>query len=248
MADKAIEYFELDPSIEYIKIHGLQRSGTNYLAHLVNENFEKTKVLVNLGGWKHGHYNAPWFIGKEVHVLGIVKNPYSWLVSMFKYWGPTKKLRIGPDLNGVSFEDFVKNRVYFEAQRDIPFLFRASNPVQHWNDMNFHWTTIRMNQKILTIISYENLLANPKDTVQMIGERFGLHRKSQFVGCDKKLEPAGENLRPGEESWVDKGYYQNQEFLQQYTPELIEFVNDELDLDLMVHFGYDFVSPDEVSP
>ena len=143
--------FELDPSTEYIKIHGLQRSGTNYVSHLINENFENTKVLVNTGGWKHGFYMAPWVLGKEVHVVVVVKNPYAWLVSVYDYW-TTRRLNVGPDLRGVPFTDFVRNRIYFEKQRDVPYLFRASNPVQHWNDMCFHWTSILFNENRIRII------------------------------------------------------------------------------------------------
>jgi len=240
-------YVNLDKATEYIKIHGLQRSGTNYLSYLIEENFLRVKILVNLGGWKHGHYHAPWAIGKEVHVLGIIKNPYAWLVSMFKYWGPDKKLNIGSDLTGVSFDDFVRNRVYFERQRDIPYLFRAINPVQHWNNMNFHWTTIRMNQKKLCLVTYEALLMNPKATVSEIGTTLGLKRKpGDFVNCNSTFTPSGENLKPSEEQFAARDYYLRGDFCQYYTPELLDFVNEELDIDLMVHFGYSFLMPNEV--
>jgi hypothetical protein len=238
-------YFDLEKGVEYIKIHGLQRSGTNYLSHLINENFQNTKTLVNLGGWKHGHYMAPWAIGREVHIVGIVKNPYAWLASVYNYWGPNKKLRIGPDLNGVSFDEFVRNRCYLEKQRDVPFLFRAENPVQHWNDMNFHWTSIRMNQKQVVMISYEILLEKPEDVMRDLGAKLGLKQKSQFVNSNETFTPAGENLKPsGKEFNAD--YYKKAEWKQKYTPELLQFVNEELDTDLMVHFGYDYMLPEDL--
>jgi len=239
------EYVTLDPKTEYIKIHGLQRSGTNYLSHLINENLENAKVLVNLGGWKHGHYMAPWAIGREIHVLVIAKNPYSWLVSVYKYWGPNKKLRIGPDLAGVSFDEFVRNRYYIERQKDIPYLYRCENPVQHWNNMNFHWTSIRMNQKRLFVISYESLLANPEDCIKSLGESMGLKQKPSFVDSDRTFTPAGETLRPSDEQF-DRDYYVHSEYARYYTPDLLEFVNDQLDMDLMVQFGYSFITADDI--
>jgi len=245
--EKDTEYIELDPNTEYIKIHGLQRSGTNYISHLMNENFHGVKALVNVGGWKHGHYMAPWLVGHEVHILGIVKNPYSWLVSMFKYWGPDKKLRIGPDLAGVTFDEFVRNRIFIERQRDIPYLFRARNPVDHWNNMNFHWTTIRMNQKKLCMISYEAILSNTEKYIEKIGNNMGLKQKTVFSGSDKTFTPSGEELKQSENDFTKKNYYLGEAgYLDHYTPELIEFVNQELDIDLMVQFGYSFVSPDEL--
>jgi hypothetical protein len=230
----------LDPSLEYIKIHGLQRSGTNYLSYLINENFENTKVLVNLGGWKHGHYMAPWSVGKEVHVVVIVKNPYSWLTSVYDYWGTSRRLRIGPDLTGVPFEDFVQNRIYVEAQKDIPYLFRASNPVQHWNNMNFHWTTIRLNSKSLFVVTYESLLSNQEQCLQQISKSFGLTRKPKLESCDNVVLPSDEEIHIGDKKWDKERFYKNEQFMDMYSPETLKFVNDQLDLDLMIGLGYEY--------
>lgn len=238
-----VQYFGMDDNTEYIKIHGLQRSGTNYLSHLMNENFSNTKVMVNLGGWKHGYYCAPWAIGKEVHILIIVKSPYSWLVSMYKYWGPSKKLNIGPDLSGVSFDDFVRNRVYFERQRDVPFLFRCSNPVQHWNNMNFHWTSIRMNEKKLCVIPYETLLINPEKSIKDTGVALGLEMKPKFSDFDMTFMPSGENIKPTGEKFTGKDFYLKGDYINHYTPDLVKFVNNNLDMDLMINFGYEYMSP-----
>ena len=66
-----VEYpFEED--IHYIKIFGLQRTGTNFLTDLINKNFKKTKVLVNVGGWKHGTYHTPPIMGREIDVVVLV--------------------------------------------------------------------------------------------------------------------------------------------------------------------------------
>jgi len=240
MADQNIIYTELSPDIEHIKIHGLQRSGTNYLAHLIDENFIKVKSLVNLGGWKHGHYSAPWHLGKEVHVAMIAKNPYSWLVSLFKYWGPNKKLRIGPDLDGVSFEEFVKNRCYFERQKDIPYLFRASNPIQQWNNMHFHWMSIRMNGKALFAIPYERLVQDIDKALGHMETVFQLKRKNFVVNCDQTFTPSGEITKPSNKKW-DKKFYENSEYMKWYTQSLLDFVNSELDMDVMIKLGYDYI-------
>jgi len=246
MNQKNVDYFDLKKGVEYIKIHGLQRSGTNYLSHLINENFQNTQVLVNLGGWKHGPYMLPWAIGREAHVVGIVKNPYAWLVSVFKYWGPDKKLRIGPDLTGISFDEFVRNRCYLERQRDIPYLFRAENPVQHWNDMNFHWSSVRMNQKKLVMIAYEILLERPKDVITDLSKGLGIKMKEHFVGSNETFTPSGEKLQPSGEKFKSKDYYLQAGWKKYYTPDLVQFVNEELDTDLMVSFGYDYLTPQDL--
>tara|TARA_Y100000034_G_C6701135_1_gene309216 strand:- start:183 stop:692 length:510 start_codon:yes stop_codon:yes gene_type:complete len=165
---------------------------------------------------------------------------------MYNYWGPDKKLRIGPDLSGVSFEQFVKNRVIVERQRDVPFLFRASNPVQHWNNMNFHWTTIRLNAKKLCFVTYESLLRNTEKTLAEIGEALGIKLKAKEIESPEvTFIPAGENIKPSEEKFVKRDYYTSAGYLDQFTPDLVEFVNEELDLDMMINFGYDLVMPQE---
>ena len=239
------QYFELKKDHEYIKIYGLQRSGTNYLTHLINENLEKTQVLVNLGGWKHGHYAAPWMVGKEVHVLLITKNPYSWLVSVYNYWGVNRKINVGPDLRGVSFEDFLKNKLYLEKQRDIPYLFRSSNPIQHWNNMNFHWMTVRLNQKKLLHVSYEELIEEPEATVKSVAENYDLKIKNEIKNEEKIFTPSGETPKTGEEKF-NKDFYSQNQFMNMYTPELIEYVNEQLDLDVVLRLGYFFVEPESL--
>lgn len=242
-----VEIHELDPKTEYIKIHGLQRTGTNYLSHLVNENFTNSKILVNLGGWKHGHYHAPWFLGQEVHILVLVKHPYSWLVSMYNYWGIKRELRIGMDLRGVTFDQFVRNRAIFELQRDIPYLFRASNPVQFWNNMYFHWMTIRLNKKKVAFVKYEELLQDPEAVVTRLGETFNISRKpGPFVNSEKTFTPSGETIAQADDKFASKDYYLESEFLKRYTPDLLEFVNNELDLEVLDHYNYWLLPPTEL--
>ena len=240
------EYVTLDSKKEYIKIHGLQRSGTNYISHLVNENFIDTNALVNLGGWKHGYYGVPWMLGHETHVLVVTKNPYAWLVSVYNYWGKNRKLNIGPDLNGIPFEDFVKNKIYLEKQKDIPYLVRATNPVQHWNNMNFHWLSIRINSKKLFVLAYEAVLENSKEVIKQIGNQFEVKQKKEFVESNTTFIPSGETLKPSNEKF-NKEYYQKNDFMKEYSPELLEFVNSQLDLDVMLRLGYPIVQPKEIA-
>lgn len=245
MTQATVEFFELDPKITYIKAYGLQRSGTNFATHFINENFENTKVLVNLAGWKHGYYAAPWILGEEVHVLVVSKNPYAWLVSLYNYWGVNRKRNVGPDLTGVPFEEFVRNKVYFEKTQNIPFLIRASNPIQHWNNMYFHWSSIHLVGKKLHLMQYEKIITYPNESLQEISQSFDIKPKGELATiCDKTLEPSGETVSISQENWSSKDYYLNQEFINFYTPELLEFVNEELDMDVMLQFGYDYIPPE----
>ena len=234
--------------VELVKIYGLQRSGTNWLTFLINENFQNVRVLVNEGGWKHGHYMIPWTMGKETHVVSLIKNPYSWLVSVYNYWGPNRKKNIGPDLRGVEFEDFVRNRYLAEKQRGIPFLLRAKNPIQHWNNMNIHWLSLRLSNKRSCFITYETLMENLGQSLTIVGQSLGIKPKyeNKWVDNDKTFLPGDDNQWKTADEVCDREYYKNQGWKSHYTPELLEFVNSELDLDLMVQFGYMPMQPEEL--
>lgn len=236
-----ITQFHFQNGIEYVKIHGLQRAGTNYLAHLINENFSDTESLMNVGGWKHGFYCAPWTLGQEVHVLTVVKNPYAWLLSLYKYWKATD---IGPDLSHVSFDLFIRDKAVFEMQQGIPFLYRASNPVQHWNNMNFHWLSIRLNEKKCLTVPYEALLVETHGVLNAIGRDFGLKRRPRTVSPVNKLKASGDRPEMSDAEWTDKDYYLKEEFLKEYTPDMLKFVNDQLDPEVMNTLGYAFIKED----
>lgn len=230
-----INSIQLQDGIEYIKIHGLQRTCTNYLAELINNNFENTQCLINAAGWKHGHYCAPWILGREVHVAVASKNPYAWLASIYNYW---KTSSIGPDLTNVSFEQFVKRPVIFEESAGTPYLLRGINPVQYWNDMNFHWLSIRMNTKKILFIPHEALLENAEVIIGVLADQWGVQRKP-FYNCQNICEPGEEKPKVSDKIWTSKEDYLKKKYFGMYTPDLLKFVNNELDDVIMKHLGYE---------
>lgn len=230
-----LEEFIFKTDLRYVKVHGLQRSGTNYLTYLIDKNLN-AKTLVNAGGWKHGPWCAPWVLGEEVDTIVVVKNPYSWLVSVFNYW---KDNTIGMDLSSASFQDFVTSRAVFEEAPGVPSLFRASNPVQYWNNMNFHWASIQMNQKKMLVVAYEMAKSDPETALKFIADNFGLEVKSTNVP-QNRLE-AGEEVAIESDKPFDHDYDKEGKYFSYYTKELVEYVNRELDLDLMRHLGYNLV-------
>jgi len=222
-----------------IKIYGLQRSGTNYVSYLMNENFINSKMLVNIGGWKHGHY-IPC---DKSNVITVFKNPYAWLWSVYKYWGPDKKLNIGPNLENVSFEEFIKSKAVFEPQNSIPYLIRAANAVEYWNNMNYHWLSIRVPDGIkVANITYESTIISLHSVLLQLMDLFDLVpkcKKLKFVGCEYNFIPSGEKPKIDKDKPFSKlKYYASSEYMKHYTPELIEFVNGNLDWEVMHRLGY----------
>jgi hypothetical protein len=57
-----------------------------------------------------------------------------------------------------------------------------------------------------------------------------------------KIEPGEESPAASDELWVKRDYYLNKEYLARFTPDLIGFVNGELDKEVMDTIGYVYVS------
>ncbi len=62
-----------------VALSGAFRSGTNVVRALLELNHGVT--VVHAGGWKH----APVPVSEQSPVVGVVKDPYAWLVSMWTY-------------------------------------------------------------------------------------------------------------------------------------------------------------------
>lgn len=221
-----IEQYVLKDNINYIKIHGLQRTATNYIAYLINNNLVNTECLVNVGGWKHGHYCAPWTLGQEVHMALVIKNPYAWLVSIYKYLKPS-----------LSFSNFVKRPLIFGEPSGSPYLLRACNPVQHWNDMNFHWMSVQMNSKKLCILPYENVLKNVKASLNNISSYFDIPLKESMLEPKNKMLAGNEKTDVVQEEF-DSSFYTNQKYIVFFDNDIFNFVNQQLEPMIMQQIGY----------
>ena len=233
--------FKLEKHTKYIKIYGLQRTGTNFITDLINRNFQNTKVLVNIGGWKHGTYAAPMILGQEVDILVVSKNPLAWLRSMYEYWGPNRERNIGPDLRNVAFEQFVKSPVVFEKQKDIPYLFRAANPVQYWNNMYFHYLSIFTEQKRCIAISYESVLSDFYKSMLKLSDFFDLEPVSEdleFTQEQKEFIPSSETPKTKDQPFSKLEYYKQRGYMKYYSQDLLEFVVNQLDREVLSKLGY----------
>jgi hypothetical protein len=67
--------------INKITIYGERCSGTNYLEHLITQNFEQKITWAY--GWKHffGHSNLN--NSDNILFIGLIRNPYDWLNSLY---------------------------------------------------------------------------------------------------------------------------------------------------------------------
>ena len=70
-----------------------------------------------------------------------------------------------------------------------------------------------------------------------------LNLNNNLINSDQTFIPSGEKTKFSGDKF-NKNYYLQEEWKNYYNQDLIEFVNKELDTDLMVNFGYKYLLKD----
>lgn len=238
-----------------IKQFGLHRSGTNFLRVILQENYH-VSVLADEGGWKHGPYEVPERLGRELDCVICVKNPYAWLVSLHKYRHPEKDL---------PFADFVRSPIHVVGPDGPDRAIDKPNPVRLWVEMNEHWLSVKLQSHSQFVFPYEKVLAAPRESIQELVTTLKLERRVPIAHQLKKMVGAAvvepeffipsrhlnhlpdqykkRNLAHG--STFDPGQYTRQDFLKAFTPDLLDFVNGNLQPGLVTRLGYQMATASE---
>lgn len=226
-----------------IAVLGCFRSGTNYSKSLLELNFD-CNVRNNLFGWKHGFvpivssdsnvtyetsYDAAYF---------VTKNPFSFLVSLYRYYKDAKLNIIASD----EFDKFIRGKIviFDGGNRNSPQL-RFANPVELWNSMNWNYKSCNH----LIHVRYEMLLSQPQITTNKLARRLGVKPKTKvFEVPQRKVKRMNDRIEYLDSSDMqtkqkfNKRQYLDNEYMEMFSPELVEFVLAQLDYDLVEALGY----------
>jgi hypothetical protein len=216
-----------------IKQFGLQRSGTNFLKVVLQENYD-VNVLTHAGGWKHGRYEVPELLGRELDIAVIVKNIWSWLDSFYRW---------DPDFAELSFEEFLRRPLELRSDAGADRIYRADNPVRYWNEMNRHWLSLSLERHRSFVVRYEDMLEHAEHAVGGLALALGLSRtREQFYVPPSSLEAYYETYPPEEVLArgrpFDGEFYAERKYLQRFDQASRELVTAELDRELMEYLGY----------
>ena len=207
---------------DYTKVHGLLRSGTNYLSKLISYNFKAIVLKHSELGWKHG----PCQYEKYSNFIFISKNPYSWLLS-FKYW---EEIHLRSEPGPIS--KFIEAPLSHLELKDV---WQAENPVIAWNKCMRSWLQTSKHPNTL-FIRYEDLLKDYEDLLGQIQKRFNYERRnSHFYNLTTRADDWQTKV-PRKK--LDLDYYMNESYMQEYTPEDLEIIKKYLDVDLINELGY----------
>lgn len=232
-----------------LKEFGCQRSGTNFLRVILQENYD-VRLLTNVGGWKHGYYEVPRRLHREVDCVICVKDPYAWLVSQYNYRYPNKE---------TSFAEFIEQPLTIVAKRGSALgQVDAASPIALWVRMYEHWLDFDLLHRRKFVLRYESMLDDPVSTIQPLVDELQLRRRVRWEFRIRRAlglvhgDPAlflptvrlmavpnaygAKDIKQG--SQFDKSRYTQRKYLASYTRELLATVNRHLSSELLAKLGY----------
>ena len=155
----------------YVKIYGERNTGTNYLDALIRKNLPSITLLKTMAsnalGWKHMLPN-PKRINEYKHqditsIITITKNPYSWLLSMYR-----KPYHYQGD-RATTFHQFLKRPWKTLPRDNCP---DQATPIHLWNSKNGYYLNLHKKLHHIQVIclTYEQLLLAPQTTTKLLAQ------------------------------------------------------------------------------
>lgn len=158
--------------MQRIKLHGAFRSGTNYLKALLELNHDVELVGSN-GGWKHAPVPATFMHDRGWPIVGVVRNPWHWLVSLWSYAQADGSTHI--DVAG-SWRRFLVSpmTIGYRLAESNP-AFRFASPPDYWNAMVVSLFSVGDRAHV---VRYEDAVAEPQATCAKIAVGLDLERRA----------------------------------------------------------------------
>lgn len=197
-----------------LKQFGCRRTGTNYLKALVERNFVDVEVRDYEGGWKHG-IEVPGDRLPDGYLI-VAKDPYSWLLSMERYFGRSPPQRVWELL-----ERTFTPEAHFKKTRGLLLELYA---------MKYAYWLERTADATRAVVRYEDLLDDLDGTLAGIGETFDLERAGDgFEDIHGRLRARGPGEPTETEGSFDPSYYRDERFLDEYDPHDLTLIADRLE-------------------
>jgi len=198
----------------------------------LNDLFFQVTFARNLG-WKHSL--APtlsdlqrFSITKQTGFVALVKNPYSWLLSLYR-----RPYHLCPSIADMSFESFVSNKFRLRDRDGLGQ--RALTPVEIWNRKNRSYC--QLNGLSGMLLKFEELLANPDSFIIALSDWCRLPMRAARVrGVHDSTKESNKDY-----AWyVD--YYLNERWRENLSHEAVRAINQSVDASLMRELGYELMT------
>jgi hypothetical protein len=248
----------LSKSFKYLKVLGERNCGTNYLEQLWTTNF-KIQILTGVPhrrvpfkrfewtldlffflsygynlGWKHAMAPSVKMIKNnkkfgEIGFISIVKNPYSFLLSLYK----RPYQFIGNPSN--SFNEFLISPWKTTRREHWPRGY-FNNPIELWNQKNRSYLQLTKElPDLFLILKYEDLLQDPEVALGRIATKFRLSMDGFNNVKASTKNDEGKSFHSYQE------YYLSEKWKEDLDAESLELINKNLDMVVLNSLGYEKV-------
>ncbi len=244
-----------------LKIYGERNTGTNYISKLIALNLEVEQLsgvvpdfllrlckylpgdewlrdlyfLLSFGsnlGWKHAKVKPAEEIDalitgcSEICFITLTKNPYSWLLSLHHRHYHQKYLA------EPNFETFLLTPWKTSSRENCKTMLKS--PIELWNLKNASYLQLPPHRSLN--LKTESILLSPESVIEKIASTFAVERTSTtFINYEQSTK----------DNKKDFSYYQNyylrELWREKLSEESISIINQNLDSELMDHYGYCFI-------
>lgn len=210
-----------------IKVYGLPRSATNMLEWLLRKNVALADVLNNNNSGSKHALACFQYTKERAQIFALaVKNPYSWLDSMYRWVQRQPK---GRYVFSTPFGAFMRRKfAYPEAVGKVFW----PHPLEAWNRMYEHWLSL----KNTFVFQHEHLLTR-KGTEKRLAAfvtRYGLALKGKVaypvVGINPSLHLAN--------GPINHKHYKKKLYMRRFGPLDRAFIEDRVDRAVALRLGY----------
>tara|TARA_R110001583_G_scaffold80988_6_gene216629 strand:+ start:286 stop:1044 length:759 start_codon:yes stop_codon:yes gene_type:complete len=244
---------------KYIKIYGLQRTGTNYLEWSMNENFKNTNVLKhgNMLGWKHGNpvlienvdwTGKNWDNQKHSDQELAQERVQNYQIELSKLGGKEPILQAAKE-NRIKYVFCVRDPYCWLTSRgpawagvlqDMPRDLEKA--IHFWNEMNkkyFDFVT-SVGSENCCFVTHFSLINNDKEMIQWIAEKFEIETNDTIHSRDDQINPGRWDSEFTEGKKIDKKKYGLPNwFLNNLNPSIVKRVSAAVDPGIMEFFEFE---------
>ena len=248
----------------YVKQYGIQRSCTNFVKILLENNLEDTVVLTNVLGWKHGPHKEKvdwngkdWDAGQNmenyvstedlerikeeyeaerIQYIVCLKDPYAWLLSYSKYSNRHDKVR--------SLRGLVSEGQKFAARKRGIQPGEIGGYLEKWNLLHRSWAELNDENSKCTTTKFEDLLENPQFEIGKLANFFNARMKEDFYLPEKRMKRGGEKMdmeNATEDAEFDRKYYTEKRYQSHFNEEMLAEVRKHIDLEVAERLGYNII-------
>jgi hypothetical protein len=227
-----------DRKFDFVRIVGLQTTGTNLMDKFISTNFHAKSL--SIGGWKHNifspeylakHYNLH---NKNVLKIVMVKHPLFWVQSMSKASYEVKFRDTDPSNQARNLNLIVTSKlVVLRDSKTQKALWRYDNICKLWNTF-YSYAFAYAPQDSTIFIRYEDLLNHPEQIFEELGKY--LNAKSDIVQIMDK--PAKNHGKSRNRKDAMSHYNNPDNMYLGFTNSNIEFIKKYISSKILDAFSY----------